>query len=105
MQRDLCLTNNPSAVQESPSRSNLQLAVRSPAAVKLLKSTRPGEWPQLTNGEKECLGLFVPLGKLCARNRLDRMDSELWGVYAMLGLFKCSVFSIFHPMLCNSVAK
>lgn len=79
MQRDLCLTDNPSAVQESPSRSNLQLAVRSPAAVKLLKSTRPGEWPQLTNGEKECLGLFVPLGKLCARNRLDRMDSELWG--------------------------
>uniref|UniRef100_A0A8C3L3A3 GON-4-like protein n=1 Tax=Chrysolophus pictus TaxID=9089 RepID=A0A8C3L3A3_CHRPC len=43
VQRDLCLTDNPSAVQESPSRSNLQLAVRSPAAVKLLKSTRPGE--------------------------------------------------------------
>uniref|UniRef100_A0A8C3L742 GON-4-like protein n=1 Tax=Chrysolophus pictus TaxID=9089 RepID=A0A8C3L742_CHRPC len=40
VQRDLCLTDNPSAVQESPSRSNLQLA---------------------TNGEKECLGQFVPL--------------------------------------------
>ncbi|XP_031467295.1 GON-4-like protein isoform X2 [Phasianus colchicus] len=43
VQRDLCLTDNPSAVQESPSRSNLQLAVRSPAAMKLLKSTRPEE--------------------------------------------------------------
>lgn len=66
MQRDLCLTDNPSAVQESPSRSNLQLAVRSPAAMKLLKSTRPGEWPQQNNGEKECLGEFVPFGEaLC----------------------------------------
>uniref|UniRef100_G1MQA2 GON-4-like protein n=1 Tax=Meleagris gallopavo TaxID=9103 RepID=G1MQA2_MELGA len=53
VQRDLCLTDNPSAVQESPSRSSLQLAVRSPAAMKLLKSTRPGEWPQQTDGEKE----------------------------------------------------
>lgn len=92
MQRDLCLTDNPSAVQESPSRSNLQLAVRSPAAVKLLKSTRPGEWPQLTNGEKECLGLFVPLGKLCARNRLDRMDSELWGRVCHAGAVQVQCF-------------
>ncbi|POI34514.1 hypothetical protein CIB84_001734 [Bambusicola thoracicus] len=43
VQRDLCLTDNPSAVQESPSRSNLQPAVRSPAAMKLLKGTRPEE--------------------------------------------------------------
>uniref|UniRef100_A0A8C3L6P6 GON-4-like protein n=1 Tax=Chrysolophus pictus TaxID=9089 RepID=A0A8C3L6P6_CHRPC len=58
VQRDLCLTDNPSAVQESPSRSNLQLAVRSPAAVKLLKSTRPAA-TTLVSTELVCFVSFI----------------------------------------------
>lgn len=68
-QRDQCLTENQSAVQESPVRSSLQLAVRNPTVMKPLKNTRAGEWPQQTDEENEDLGLFIPLGKLCARNR------------------------------------
>ncbi|KAM6039477.1 GON-4-like protein isoform 3-T3 [Chlamydotis macqueenii] len=60
-QRDLYLTENQSAVQESPGRSSLQLAVRNPTMMKPLKNTRVGEWPQQTDEENEDLGLFIPL--------------------------------------------
>ncbi|XP_074020541.1 LOW QUALITY PROTEIN: GON-4-like protein [Numenius arquata] len=60
-QRDPYLPENQSAVQESPVRSSLQLAVRNPAAMKPLKNTRAGEWPQQTDEENEDLGLFNPL--------------------------------------------
>ncbi|XP_074709635.1 GON-4-like protein isoform X4 [Strix uralensis] len=42
-QRDPCLTENQPAVQESPGRSSLQLAVRNPAVLKPLKNTRAEE--------------------------------------------------------------
>lgn len=61
LQRDPCLTDNQSAAQESPARSSLQLAVRSPTMMKPLKNTRTGECPQQTDEENESLGLFVPL--------------------------------------------
>ncbi|KAM6330992.1 GON-4-like protein isoform 4-T4 [Alca torda] len=60
-QRDPYLAENQSAVQESPVRSSLQLAVRNPTAMKPLKNTRAGEWPQQTDEENEDLGLFIPL--------------------------------------------
>ena len=69
-QKDPYLTENQPAVQESPVRSSLQPAVRSPTTMKPLKTSRAGEWPQQTDEENEGLGLFIPLGKLCARNRL-----------------------------------
>uniref|UniRef100_A0A663EPR1 GON-4-like protein n=1 Tax=Aquila chrysaetos chrysaetos TaxID=223781 RepID=A0A663EPR1_AQUCH len=52
---------NQSAMQESPVRSSLQLAVRNPTVMKPLKNTRAGEWPQWTDEENEDLGLFIPL--------------------------------------------
>uniref|UniRef100_A0A8B9MUB4 GON4L n=1 Tax=Accipiter nisus TaxID=211598 RepID=A0A8B9MUB4_9AVES len=60
-QRDPYLTENQSAMQESPVRSSLQLAVRNPTVMKPLKNTRAGEWPQWTDEENEDLGLFIPL--------------------------------------------
>uniref|UniRef100_A0A8C0AS19 GON-4-like protein n=1 Tax=Buteo japonicus TaxID=224669 RepID=A0A8C0AS19_9AVES len=59
--RDPYLTENQSAMQESPVRSSLQLAVRNPTVMKPLKNTRAGEWPQWTDEENEDLGLFIPL--------------------------------------------
>uniref|UniRef100_A0A663EQX3 GON-4-like protein n=1 Tax=Aquila chrysaetos chrysaetos TaxID=223781 RepID=A0A663EQX3_AQUCH len=61
VQRDPYLTENQSAMQESPVRSSLQLAVRNPTVMKPLKNTRAGEWPQWTDEENEDLGLFIPL--------------------------------------------
>uniref|UniRef100_A0A8B9CV04 Myb-like domain-containing protein n=1 Tax=Anser brachyrhynchus TaxID=132585 RepID=A0A8B9CV04_9AVES len=43
LQRDPYLTDNQSAAQESPARSSLQLAVRSPTMMKPLKNTRTEE--------------------------------------------------------------
>uniref|UniRef100_A0A8C3K015 GON4L n=1 Tax=Calidris pygmaea TaxID=425635 RepID=A0A8C3K015_9CHAR len=60
-QRDPYLPENQSAVQESPLRSSLQLAVRNPAVMKPVKNSRAGEWPQQTDEENEDLGLFNPL--------------------------------------------
>ncbi|XP_052651414.1 GON-4-like protein isoform X5 [Harpia harpyja] len=61
LQRDPYLMENQSAMQESPVRSSLQLAVRNPTVMKPLKNTRAGEWPQWTDEENEDLGLFIPL--------------------------------------------
>lgn len=68
-QRDPPLSENQSAGQEAPVRSSLQMAARNPATMKPLKNTRAGEWPQQSDEENEDLGLLVPLGEVCARNR------------------------------------
>uniref|UniRef100_A0A8C4U3I5 GON-4-like protein n=1 Tax=Falco tinnunculus TaxID=100819 RepID=A0A8C4U3I5_FALTI len=63
-QRDPYLTENQSAVPESPVRSSSQLAVRSPTMVKPLKNIRAGEWPQQSDEKNEDLGQLIPLHKL-----------------------------------------
>uniref|UniRef100_A0A672TGT5 GON-4-like protein n=1 Tax=Strigops habroptila TaxID=2489341 RepID=A0A672TGT5_STRHB len=68
-QRDLYLPENQSAVQESPGRSSLQVAVRNPAVMKPLKSTRAGE-------ENEDLGLFEQDGEDIEKRKRRRKATK-----------------------------
>uniref|UniRef100_A0A8C3QR08 GON-4-like protein n=1 Tax=Cyanoderma ruficeps TaxID=181631 RepID=A0A8C3QR08_9PASS len=71
-QRDLCPSENPGAVPESPGRSSLQVAARTPSTMKPPKNTRAGEWPRQRDEENLDLGLFIPLDEKRRRKATKR---------------------------------